>query len=184
MKHFPCLRTDRLSLEEIRLLDIPTIVRYAGDEQVARSTLNLPHPYREQDAIFWINKARQGFDVKDHFVFGVRLAETDEFMGGIGLLINKRFNKAEIGYWIGVPFWNKGYITEATGAVLKFGFEELNLNKISAQYLAENPASGKVMIKNGMIKEAELVDHIRKYGEYKTSIQYRLTKAEYEQLAS
>ncbi len=184
MKQFPILPTSRLSLEEVRTSDIPAIIEYAGAAEVAQTTLNMPHPYAEKDAIFWINKARQGFHAEDHYIFGIRLAATDEFMGGIGLIVNKRFNKAEIGYWIGVPFWNQGYMTEATGAVLRFGFEELGLNKIYAQFLAENPASGKIMIKNGMIKEAELVDHIQKYGEYKTSIQYRLTKAEYENLAS
>lgn len=179
MKQFPTLSTARLSLEEVRTSDIPSIVQYAGDEQIARTTLNMPHPYAEKDAIYWINKARQGFQAEDHFIFGIRLEATDEFMGGIGLVVNKRFNKAEIGYWIGVPFWSRGYMTEATSAILTFGFEELGLNKIYAQFLAENPASGKIMINNGMIKEAELVDHIQKSGEYKTSLQYRLTKAEY-----
>lgn len=179
MKQFPTLTTARLSLEEVRTSDIPSIILYAGAEEIARTTLSMPHPYTEKDAIFWINKARQGFQAEDHYIFGIRLAATDEFLGGIGLIINKHFNKAEIGYWIGLPFWNKGYMTEATAAILKFGFEELGLNKIYAQFLTENPASGKIMIKNGMIKEAELVDHIQKYGEYKTSIQYRLTKAEY-----
>lgn len=183
MKQFPTLTTARLSLEEVRTSDIPSIIQYAGTEEVARTTLSMPHPYAEKDAIFWINRARQGFQAEDHYIFGIRLAATDEFMGGIGLIVNKRFNKAEIGYWIGLPFWGKGYMTEATAAILKFGFNELGLNKIYAQFLAENPASGKIMIKNGMIKEAELVDHIQKYGEYKTSIQYRLTKAEYENLA-
>lgn len=184
MKQFPTLTTSRLSLEEVRTSDIPAIIQYAGDERIARTTLSMPHPYTEKDAILWLNKARQGFETGEHYIFGIRLALTGEFMGGIGLVVNKRFNKAEIGYWIGLPFWNKGYMTEATGALLKFGFEEVGLNKIYAQFLEENPASGKIMIKNGMIKEAELVDHIQKYGEYKTSIQYRLTRAEYEKLAS
>lgn len=184
MNHFPTLTTPRLKLEEVRTSDIPAIIQYAGAEEIARTTLSMPHPYAEKDAIYWIHKARTGFHSGEHFIFGIRLADTDEFMGGIGLVVNKRFNKAEIGYWIGIPFWNQGYTTEATAAILKFGFEELGLNKIYAQFLKENPASGKIMIKNGMIQEAELVDHIRKNGEYKTSLQYRLTKAEYEQLPS
>jgi len=87
----------------------------------------------------------------------------------------------ELGFWLGVPFWNNRYVTEAAKAVLKFGFEQISLHKIYATHLFENPASEKVMIKNGMIKEGELVDHIRKFGRYLSLVQYRITKEEYLQ---
>ena len=103
-------------------------------------------------------------------------------MGGIGLRINKRFNRAELGFWLGEPFWNNGYITEAAGAALSFGFEKLGLNKIYATHLPKNPASGKVMQKNGMIREGTLVDHIKKGDQYLSVIQYRLTRAEYKEI--
>jgi len=81
---------------------------------------------------------------------------------------------------MGEPFWGNGYVTEAVAAVLKFGFEELHLNKIYATFQSDNPASGKVMIKNGMIKEAEFVDDEFKDGKFLTIVQYRITKHEYE----
>jgi RimJ/RimL family protein N-acetyltransferase len=84
-----------------------------------------------------------------------------------------------LGFWLGEPFWNNGYVTEATGKVLQFGFEEIGLQKIFAIHLIDNPASGKVMIKNGMIKEGELVDHLKKGDKYHTVIQYRLTRDEF-----
>ena len=98
----------------------------------------------------------------------------------MGLKINQRFNRAELGYWIGFPFWGKGYATEAAQAMLKFGFEQLNLNKIYAVHTTENPNSGKVMQKNGMVREGELVDHYKKGNRYYTVIQYRMTKSEYQ----
>ena len=94
----------------------------------------------------------------------------------------------QLGYWIAEPFWNEGYATEAVGAILKFGFETLGLNKVIAVYLPTNEASGKVMIKNGMIKEAEFKNHDVKRGHtkddnvYVSLIQYRLMKSEYETL--
>ena len=100
-------------------------------------------------------------------------------MGGIGLRINERFNRAEIGFWIGEPFWNQGYITEANQQVLKFGFEQVGLHKIYCTHLVDNLASGRVMIKNGMIKEGVLIDHIRKNDDYLSLVQYRLTKNEF-----
>lgn len=142
-------------------------------------TLNMPYPYQKKDAISWINMANQGLEDENHFVFSICLLPDDEFIGGIGLRVNKRFNNAELGFWIAEPFWNKGIVTEASKEVLTFGFEEIGLQKIYATHLVENPASGKVMTKNKMIKEGELVDHIRKNDKYLTLIQYQLTRDEY-----
>jgi len=63
---------------------------------------------------------------------------------------------------------------------LEFGFEELGLHKIYAIHLDKNPASGRVMTKNGMIREAKLTDHIKKGDEYFDVIQYRMTKKEFK----
>ena len=180
MDKFPELTTDRLILSALSYKDIPKIIEYAGNEKVAETTLNIPHPYEEKDAIFWINKAHQGFKAKTQYTFGVRLRSTAEFIGGIGLIVNHRFNRSELGYWIAENFWNKGYATEAAGVLLDFGFQELKLQKIFATHLLENPASGKVMIKNGMIKEAELKDHTKKGEIYRSLIQYRLTLEEFK----
>ena len=181
MDHFPELRTDRLILRELSYKDIPKIVEYAGNPKITDMTLNIPHPYDEKDAIFWINSANQGFANKTQYTFGIRMKSSDEFIGGIGLKVNNRFNRAELGYWIAEPFWGHGYATEALGVLLKFAFQELKIHKIHANHLTENPASGKVMIKNRMIKEGELKDHTKKGGAYKSLIQYRLTKTEFEQ---
>ncbi len=162
--------------------DIPDIVRYASHTSVAEMTLNIPHPYVEKDAIFWLNMAQQGFAERKHFIFAMEEKVTGVFARGIGLMITRPHNRAEAGYWIGQPFRNRGYTTEAFGQLLKFGFEQLKLHKVLAAHLLKNPASGKVMIKNGMIREAELVEHVKKGKEYMTLIQYRLTKGEYENL--
>lgn len=184
MQNYPILKTNRLSLEQPRVADIPNLLQYAGDEKVASTTLNMPHPYQEEHAIFWLNMANDGFQSKSKYIFGIRLKETDELIGGMGLHLTPQYNRAELGYWVGVPFWNKGYATEAAGAILKFGFEALKINKIFATHLVENPSSGKVMIKNGMIKEGELKEHIKKGEVYQSVFQYRLTKGEYEAINS
>ena len=72
-------------------------------------------------------------------------------MGLIGIHHwDKANQKAEIGYWLGKEFWNKGYVTEAMAEVLAFGFKVLNLNKMFANFFPHNPASGRVMEKSGM----------------------------------
>jgi RimJ/RimL family protein N-acetyltransferase len=179
MNAIPSLSTPRLSLGALNPKDIPQIVIYAGDKSIADTTLNIPHPYKEKDAQYWINSAQKGFEKGTQYTFCIRLKSTQEFIGSIGLIVNRNNNNASLGYWIAKPFWNSGFATEATRVILEFGFNTLKLHKIYATHLIENPASGKVMIKNGMIKEGELKDHYKKEGKYRSVIQYRLIKDEF-----
>lgn len=119
------------------------------------------------------------FEEKQKYVFAIAIQETDAFVGAIGLHLDQANNKAELGYWIGEPYWNKGIATESIKAILQFGFESLDLQKIYATHFTDNPASGKVMHKNDMIREGTLKDHYKKGEVYKSVIQYRLTKEEY-----
>ena len=188
MKPFPSLNTNRLIIDQIKPSDIPAIVVYANNSNITDNTRTMPHPYLEKDAFDWMKKANEGFKIGDLFMFAIRIKETSAFIGGIGLTVDVDNNRAELGYWLAEPFWNKGYTTEAVQGLFKFGFNELNLNKITAVYLSSNEASGKVMIKNGMIKEGELKNHDVKKdhdvsdGKYVSLFQYRMLKSEYEQL--
>ena len=182
IEKFPSLESERLRLGQLSAKDIPSITAYADNPNISKMTLNLPYPYFEKDAIFWINMSNQGFQNKNKYIFGVFLQSTAEFIGGIGLHLNEQYDRAEIGYWIAEPFWGKGYCSEAVSLILNFGFNELKIHKIYASHLIGNPASGKVMINNGMIKEGEMIDHFKKGDEYRSVRQYRLTKAEYDAL--
>ena len=184
MEELPLIETERLVLRKPEARDIPSIVKYANNPAIAATTLNIPNPYTEDDAVNWLSKGYLGFKEQTEFRFGVVEKDTQTFMGGIGLIVNQRFNRAELGYWIGEPFWNKGYTTEALKPILKFGFEQLGLNKIEAHYLLTNIASGRIMKKNGMVREGELVEHIQKGGQYLSLIQYRITRSEYDRLNS
>jgi len=182
MTKFPTLHTPRLTLGQLEIADIPAIVKYANNQNISKMLRSMPYPYQEKDAIGWLNRARTEFDRKTAYMFRVGLAATGEFIGNIGIHIKEEHQKALVGYWMAEPFWGNGYTTEAMAAILKFGFEELRLNKIFAGFQSDNPASGKVMIKNGMVKEAELVDEEFKNGRFLSIILYRLTKREYEQI--
>jgi len=175
----PHLTTPRLLLRAFSEADIPGLVALAGNYEVARNTLNISHPYTEADARHWLHLTRQGFEQRRAYAFALELRATGEFIGGIGLTLEPRFDRAEAGYWLGQPYWGQGLATEALAALLRFGFQELRLNKIYATHHAENLASGGVMRKNGMIKEGELVQHTKRDGRYLDLWQYRLTSQEY-----
>lgn len=172
MSSFPQITTERLFLNQLQVSDIPAIVAYASDKSISDYTLNLPYPYTEQDAVYWLNQAHQGFKTKTAYIFAIRLKENNAFAGGLALVPELRHSRAEISYWLGTPFWNKGYVTEAVNAAIRFGFETLLLHKMTAHYLEGNPASGRVMEKCGMTKEGELPDHIQKDGVFHTAVLY------------
>ncbi|WP_223648671.1 GNAT family N-acetyltransferase [Hymenobacter psoromatis] len=181
---FPSLEAPRLRLRAFAPTDVSTIVTLANDYEVAKNTLNIPHPYHEEDARQWVQHTRESFQQQAAYTFALELRATGEFIGGIGLNLEPRFDRAEAGYWLGRPYWGRGLATEALGALLRFGFAELGLNKIYATHFAENLASGRVMLKNGMVKEGELAQHTKRDGRYHDLWQYRLLRAEYVGRAS
>lgn len=174
MDTFPVLHTPRLLMRKITVGDIPSLVKYANNKKISGNIINIPYPYEEPNAVFRISYVHQGFKNKQRYVFAIILKESEEFIGEISLHLDNQKNFAEIGYWIGEPLWNKGIAAEAVKAVLKFGFEKLNLDLIFGNCHTENPASGKVLKKNGM-KQAGVNGGVA---------QYRLRKQEFTAISS
>ena len=170
MNVFLQLNTTRLKLRKIQVEDVPSLVQYANNRKISDNILNIPYPYQEPDAVFRIGYVFQGFKNKTRYVFAIVVKDHEEFIGEISLHLDNAGNLAELGYWIGEPFWNKGIATEAVEAVLKFGFTQLNLNTIYATCHEENIASYKVLTNNGMIKDKTNGSILR----------YSITKQEYE----
>ena len=151
MEQLPTLYTKRLRLRQMRHEDIPFLVKYANNKKIADQIVNIPFPYREFDAAMRLPTILRGFKQKTHFAFAVTLKETDHLIGEISLLqMDKTQKHAQLAYWIGEPYWNQGIITEAIPAILKFGFEMLDRDLIYADCFESNPASARVLQKNGM----------------------------------
>lgn len=89
--------------------------------------------------------------------WGITLKQTGHLIGTIGFMWwNQQFRSAEVGYSLARAYWNRGLMTEALDATIRFGFEEMHLYRIEAQHEFDNPASGRVMEKAGMRKEGVL----------------------------
>ena len=175
MNKFPTLSTERLVLSQPIVSDLEDVVfQMNSTSEISENTLTLPFPYHKQHADYWFQMAEFSFQKKEAFIFGIREKENLKLIGAIGLHLDIENHKAEVGYWLGKSFWNKGYVSEALQAVLKFGFEELKLNKIYASHFHHNPASGKVLEKNGFVFEAELKQEILKNGKYLDLFRYAL----------
>ncbi|MGF6848873.1 ribosomal-protein-alanine N-acetyltransferase [Chitinophaga sp. W3I9] len=180
MKVFPELYTSRLKLRKVERDDLGALLKYANNKRISENILNISYPYKEEDAAFWIDLALKAYVTGERVVFAINLKEHNEFIGAVGLSIDTRHNHAEMGYWIGEPFWGKGLMTEAVKEVLNFGFNTLHLHKIYATVFPDNSASEKILINSGLVKEGELVDQYKIGDVYKTVFQYRLIKYEYE----
>jgi ribosomal-protein-alanine N-acetyltransferase len=171
----PELRTERLVLRAFETADAPRVQELAGTREVALNTMNIPHPYPPGGAQEWIasqdEKRAQG-----HVNFAI---DDGELVGCIGLRVQSELERAEIGYWIGKPFWGRGYATEAAEAIIRYGFEELNLHRIYAGYFSRNEKSARIMIKNGMKYEGTLRQHVKKWDEFVDVVYYGILRDEW-----
>ncbi len=181
MKKIPTLETERLVLRPFGLQDAADVQRLAGDRDIADTTLNIPHPYEDGMAEEWISKHQDSF-IKDQGVtFAITCNSNGSLVGAISLMGIAKGHKAELGYWVGKPYWNSGFCTEAGQALLRYAFTELSLLRIHASYITRNPASGRVMQKLGMRHEGTLRQHIKKWDKCEDLELYGILKEEWEE---
>lgn len=156
------------------MADAPQVQLLVGEFAVADTTLNIPHPYEDGMAESWISAHAENYESGKIATFAITLKEDGTLIGAIGLVISPRFQRAELGYWMGTPYWNQGFCTEAARAIVDFGFSVLKLHKICAHHLTRNPASGRVMQKIGMSREGTLREHTIKWGRFEDLDAYGL----------
>lgn len=184
----PRIKTARLLLRPLELADAAEIQRLAGDHDVASTTRSIPHPYPDGYAERWIEDCQTESETGALAIFAITLADDrpddvaqgGAFAGIIELLIDggPPSQQAQLSYWIGKPYWNQGYATEAAKAVLKHGFTNLGLERVRAPHFSKNPASGRVLQKTGMSHEGTLHGHLNKWGESEDVEQYGMSKAD------
>ncbi|MDB6078499.1 MAG: acetyltransferase [Akkermansiaceae bacterium] len=168
------LETHRLCLRRPQLPDATAVHDLAGDLRVSRTTALIPHPYTLAHALEWFDAIHDDFATGAGHTFVIeRLAEPG-VIGSAGLLTGRDGVSASVGYWIGYPYWRRGYATEALREILRYGFEELGLLRIHASHMMENAASGRVMQKAGMRFEGVIAQGCRRGDEIHDKVTYTL----------
>lgn len=178
MTEHPTLYTLHLVLRPYSIWDAEDLQQLINDKDIASTMINIPHPYTLEDAIEFLGKREENYRETGSLQFAITHKD-DYFIGGIGLSINKKHENGEIGYWIGKQYWGKGYCTEAAGAVVKYGFEVLGLNRIHATHMSRNPASGRVMQKIGMKYEGRLRQDRKKWDKFEDMELYGILRSDY-----
>lgn len=160
------IETEQLRLRKCEHSDIPECFELAKNSNITKYVTWEPHVDISETEQF-INSIIAGYEAGTNFTWAICNKQTGAFMGLIGFIqVSERNLNAEIGYWLGEQYQNFGYMTEALRAVIDFGFNKAGLHRITAGYMAQNLASGRVMITAGMNYEGLFRDAVKKDGKY------------------
>lgn len=176
----PQLQTERLVLRRLTMNDAPDIFEYASDEDVARYVGWEQHKTID-DSIQFLNRVVPTYEdpANKEWTWGVMLKENGKLIGACGIWGKPQHARAEVGYVIGRAYWGQGLVPEAVREILRFGFEELKLNRIEAMCHPNNLASARVMEKSGMSYEGTLREHAFMKGSYWDWKVYAILRREY-----
>lgn len=145
----PVLETERLRLRVFEPGDAGRVHQLAGDERIAEMTAQIPHPYPDGLANEWIAEHGVEWGNGTGIIYAIVLKEEEAVIGAVSIT-HIRAGEGELGYWVGVPYWGRGYCTEAVRALICFSVESCGIERIYARHLARNPASGRVLCKAGL----------------------------------
>ncbi len=159
---------DQIGLTEIRPTDKAALVEHLNDPDIYDRTFRIPYPYSEADAEAWLARvARATQEQGQPVTWAIRDGQGD-LIGGIGFADFQlgKSHRAEIGYWLGKPYWGRGIMTAAVRTACGHALGVWGLLKIVAHVLPHNHASARVLQKNGFVQEGYFKKHFLKNGQY------------------
>jgi len=170
------LISGNIKLRPLRSSEAGRMAELANNEKIARNLRDgFPHPYTLADAENFLSK----FTNQDPVTyFGIDFNE--EYVGNISLVPCQDIYRmsAEIGYFIGEPFWNKGIVTTAVNLITEYGFQQLGIIRIQTGVFEYNTASQRVLEKCGFVKEGVFRKSVIKQGKLWDEVRYAKLKPE------
>ena len=154
--------------------DVSSLTLHANNAKIANNLMDrFPYPYNKEDASAFIAAVMKENPVQ---VFAIEIG--GNAVGAIGLLLQDDIycKNAELGYWLGEPFWNKGIMQKAIPQIVEYGFQTFSIERIFARPFGRNKASQKVLIKTGFLFEYELQKVLFKKGQYEDEICFGIRK--------
>ena len=163
----PVLETTRLVLRPFHPADAADVQRLAGDARIAEGTVAVPHPYPDGAAEAWIAGHAAAAAERREIALAITDRTSGRLFGAASLVnISPVHQRAEVGYWVGVEFWGRGYCTEAIERLIRFAGEELGVTKVVGRCFGWNEASASVMVKAGLRLEGRLFKHELRNGQF------------------
>ena len=175
----PVLETSQLRLRRLSLDDAETYYRRLGSsEAVTRYMLWNPHK-DIPESVASIQKVLRRYEEGRCYRWGIALKDSDSLIGVVELLrFDEEAESCSFAYMIAEAFWGKGYGTEALHAAFDFAFTQMEVKSITADHMAENIASGRVMEKAGMHMVRILPKKYEKNGRTYDAVEYSITADE------
>ena len=168
------IKTERLVLRPLRASDAGPITLHASDERVARMTTSIPHPYPPGAADAYIEGTLTGRRAEEVWAIDATPLGGEELIGVIGY----KPETGELGYWVGPPYWNVGYATEAVVALVAHLLTARGLERLDAHVFADNAASAAVLLKAGFHEIGQSSGFSVARGEVAANRIFRLDRAE------
>ncbi len=156
---FKPIATERLILRPLEARDRARLIKLANNWKVAKNLSKMPYPYTEAAADWWLGQQAQIWASGKSVALAVTIE--GEMIGGIGVGVreDRSDEEWELGYWLGEPYWNRGYASEAATALRDHAFSVLKLDRVVAGHYAENHASGRILSKLGFRYTCEVYRH-------------------------
>jgi RimJ/RimL family protein N-acetyltransferase len=148
---FITLQFDKYQIRQYQLTDVESLVKYGNNYSVSKFLRDtFPYPYTKENAVQWIE-----FLKNNNSTLSFVIANDQELVGGIGALPHTDVHRfvAEVGFWLGEPFWNKGIITKALKIFCNYLFANYNFNRLTAKVYKGNDLSRRVLEKSGFALE-------------------------------
>ena len=147
--------------------------------------LSLPPTDSHQKAVELIGWFNGVFDSHNGLQWAIILSDLDRFIGSCGNIGWDRENRyIDIGYQILPSFWRQGYATEATHAMLRWSFDNMNLNRIQADCTDGNIGSERVLIKCGFKVEGIWREKVWEHGRFVDIKQFGLLRQDYNSISA
>ena len=176
---FPEIVSERVLLRRCEVSDAEEFFELAKNPEL---TVNLSWDYHKSinETRGFIQQLQEEYEKERCKTWAICERSENRFIGMITLRTANFQLRGEVGYWIGVPYWNKGYMSEALAALLDFCFGVLELNRVQAEHFVCNPASGRVMEKCGMSYEGTLRGYIFCGEEWHDCRMFSVLRSEWE----
>lgn len=180
MIHLP-LQTERVMLRDFEEADWEAVHCYASDPDVVHYMSWGPNTEEDTRGFIQRKLAEQRQAPRTRFDLAVMLRAEDRLVGTCGIVVScPEHRGAWSGYCFNRDYWGHGYATEAARAIIAFGFEQLDLHRISAICDPRNTASARVMEKSGMRREGHLLKDLWQKGEWIDSYIYAILEQEWD----
>ena len=177
----PVLETARLVLRPLRASDAAAIQAAAASRAIADTMISIPHPYPDGEAERYVARQLAEAERGRASVFVIAPKGAAALVGIVEVReIEREHSQAEMSFWTAEGAWGRGYMSEALGAVVAYGFEVLGINRLYAYHMVRNPASGRVLEKNGFRKEGLLRQRVRKWGVFEDVVLMAMLREDWD----